>query len=52
MLESTPNYRDLFRRAAIYADKMMVTLRARMLGHTLAGKTKGGPEGELMSDRI
>jgi hypothetical protein len=25
MPESTPNYRDLFLRAAIYADKMMVT---------------------------
>jgi hypothetical protein len=30
MPESTPNYRDLFRPAAIYADKMMVTLRARI----------------------
>jgi len=33
---STPNCRDLFRRAAIYADKMMVTLRARTLGRSTA----------------
>jgi hypothetical protein len=38
--ESTPNYRDLFRRAAIYADKMMVGF-ARRLRHSRANGLAG-----------
>jgi hypothetical protein len=42
--KSTPNDRDLSRRAAIYADKMMVILRARTLGRSTARPARSRAE--------